>query len=71
MEKVLFGHSYYSGVANIWRYNIEADKMEILSNDDTGMFRPCEFTSDSLIAFKYTSDGFLPVTIKKEKAPKS
>jgi hypothetical protein len=68
--KYLFGHSYYSGVANIWRYNIEADKMEIISNDDTGMFRPCELNSDSLIVFKYTSDGFLPVEIKKEKAPR-
>lgn len=68
--KHLFGHSYYSGVANIWRYNLEEDKMEILSNDDTGMFRPCELNADSLIVFKYTSDGFLPVAIKKEKASK-
>jgi hypothetical protein len=67
--KYLFGHSYYSGVANIWRYNIDADKMEILSNDDTGMFRPCEINSDSLLVFKYTTEGFLPVMIRKEVAP--
>jgi hypothetical protein len=68
--KNLFGHSYYSGVANIWRYNIETDKMEILSNDDTGMFRPCELNSDSLIVFKYTAEGFIPVVIRKEKISK-
>jgi len=68
--KSLFGHSYYSGVSNVWQYNFENDKMNILSNDDTGMFRPCEIGSDSLIVFKYTSDGFLPVVISKEKANK-
>ncbi len=68
--KYLFGHSYYSGVANIWRYSLDADKMEILSNDNTGLFRPCELGPDSLLVFKYTTDGFLPVEIGIEKAPR-
>ena len=62
----LYGASYYSGVSNIYRYDFEIDEMEILSNSETGLFRPIEIGSDSLLAFRYTSDGFIPVMIDKK-----
>ena len=62
----LIGSSYYTGVSNIWRVNTktyEADDISLMSNAITGYFRPLEIDSDRLFAFKYTSDGFLPVYI--------
>src|SRR5690606_30951465 len=38
--RYMFGSSYYSGVSNIYRYDLEAERMEILTNGETGYFRP-------------------------------
>ncbi|MCW8850744.1 MAG: hypothetical protein OQJ81_12250, partial [Melioribacteraceae bacterium] len=65
-DKYLYGSSYYSGVSNIFKYSFEAEDMDILSNSETGLFRPIPFKPDSLIAFEYTSNGFSPIIIKNE-----
>ncbi len=61
--KYLFGTSYYSGVSNVFRYDIENKKMDAVTNCETGFFRPVPYTKDSLIVFRYTGKGFLPVVI--------
>ncbi len=61
--KFLFGSSYYSGVSNIYRYDLNKRDMDIISNCETGFFRPVPFTGDSLIVFRYTGKGFVPVVI--------
>ena len=61
--KYLFGSSYYTGVSNIYRYDFGTERMEIISNCETGLFRPLPVPKDSLIVFRYTSEGFLPVMI--------
>ena len=61
--KYLFGSSYYSGVSNIYRYDFEKQLMEILSNCETGFFRPVPISADSLIVFQYTGKGFVPGVI--------
>ena len=61
--KHLYGTSYYTGVSNVWRYDIENKNVEILSNCETGFFRPVQMSEDSLIAFRYTGKGFIPVVI--------
>jgi hypothetical protein len=61
--RYLTGSSYYTGVSNIFRYDIAADSMEALSNCETGFFRPIEFSSDSLIVFRYSPRGFVPAII--------
>ncbi len=58
-----YGSSYYSGVSNIFRYDYTKSEMEILSNAESGLFRPIPFTADSLIVFEYSGDGFVPVMI--------
>jgi hypothetical protein len=60
-DNYLYGSSYYSGVSNVFRYNFEDDDMEILSNVETGLFRPIPVGRDSLLAFKYTAKGLVPV----------
>jgi len=64
--RFLYGASYYTGVSNIFRYNIAADSMEALSNCNTGFFRPIPITEDSLIVFRYTGKGFVPAIIRGE-----
>jgi len=65
-DKYLYGSSYYSGVSNIYRYDLEKKDMSILSNSLSGLFRPIEYSEDSLIAFNYTIRGFTPVIIENK-----
>jgi hypothetical protein len=58
--KYLFGSSYYTGVSNIFRYDLAADSMDIVTNAETGFFRPLSIGADSLLIFRYTGKGFVP-----------
>jgi hypothetical protein len=62
----LFGTTYSTGVSNVVRYSFEDGKMEWITNGETGFFRPVPVSNDSLIAFRYTSEGFDPVMIPNE-----
>jgi len=62
-SRTLVGSSTYSGVANIYRCNLQTKEIQALSNTDTGLFHPLPYDADSLLAFRYTADGFLPVRI--------
>ena len=60
----LFGSSYNpTGVSNIFRYELARDSMEIVSNAETGFFRPVPTGEDSLIVFRYSGQGFTPARI--------
>src|SRR6266545_3160956 len=61
--KYLFGSSYYSGVSNIYRYDLTRQVMEPLSNTETGFFKPVPFPGDSVVVFRYTARGFVPSMI--------
>lgn len=61
--KYLFGSSYYTGVSNIFRYEVATGDIEAVSNAETGFFQPIPLTDGSLIVFEYTARGFLPVRI--------
>jgi hypothetical protein len=73
--KFLFGSSYYSGVSNIFRYEIATRSVEAMSNTDTGFFRPIPLGGDALLVFRYTGEGFVPARIEakivKDVAPVS
>jgi hypothetical protein len=68
--KYLFGSSYHTNVSNIYRYEFETNETSIVSNCETGFFRPLPISPDSLIVFRYTSEGFLPVMISAKLAKK-
>lgn len=59
----LVGSSYYTGVSNIFRYDLQRDSMDVMSNAETGFFRPVPTTEDSLIVFRYSGQGFRPARI--------
>lgn len=65
--RYLYGSSYYSGVSNIYRYDLEERDIDILSNCETGLFRPVPVSEDSLIALRYTGEGFVPVMVPNRR----
>jgi hypothetical protein len=62
-NRFLIGSSYYTGVSNIFRYEIATGELEALTNAETGFFRPVPMTDDSLLVFRYTGEGFVPSII--------
>lgn len=62
--KYLFGSSFYTGISNIFRFEIETGDLEAVSNAETGLFRPVPIDNQTLIAYTFTGDGFLPVKIE-------
>jgi hypothetical protein len=61
--RYLFGTSYYSGVSNVFRYDTQTQKMDALTNVETGLFRPIAISPAEMVAYEYTSKGFTPVVI--------
>lgn len=59
----LYGSSYYTGVSNIFRFDLAHDSMEALSNCETGFFRPVPWRNDSLLIVEYAGAGFIPSAI--------
>ena len=58
--RYLFGSSYYTGVSNIFRYELATKSLEALTNSETGFFRPIPYDGESLLVFRYTGAGFVP-----------
>lgn len=61
--RYLYGTSYYTGVSNVFRYDLAADSMAIVTNAVTGFFRPVPLGGDSLVVFRYGGRGFVPALI--------
>ena len=59
----LYGSAYYTGVSNLYRFDIATQKVEAVSNAQTGLFHPIPRPDGSLIAFEYTGQGFTPVAL--------
>lgn len=62
--RYLFGSAYYTGVSNIFRYDLAADEFDAVSNTETGFFRPVPIDNERLIVFRYTGQGFVPTEIE-------
>ena len=61
--RYLYGSSYFTGASNLFRYDFENKKMDAISNAETGLFRPLPLPDGTLIAFEYTSKGFVPARV--------
>jgi hypothetical protein len=64
--RYLYGSSYYTGVSNIFRYELATGDVEALTNAETGFFRPVPLDDGSLLVFRYTGEGFVPSIIAAE-----
>jgi len=61
----LVGSSYYTGVSNIFRYDIATGEVSAVSNAETGFFRPVPLEDSSdLLVFRYSGEGFVPARIR-------
>ncbi len=65
--RFLFGNSYYTGVSNIFRFEVKTQALEMVTNTDTGMFRPVPRANGDVIAFAYSGAGFQPVVVTQPK----
>ena len=61
--RAVYGSSYYTGVSNIFRYDLEQKKLDAVTNAETGFFRPIPMPDGSLIVFRYSGEGFVPARI--------
>ena len=64
--RYLFGSSFYTGVSNLFRFEIETGELEAVSNAETGFFRPIPIDNENLIAYTFTGQGFLPVRLQAQ-----
>lgn len=60
----LYGSSFYTGVANVFRFDLATGAKDALSNTDTGFFRPMPMPDGSLTVFRFTGEGFVPARIE-------
>lgn len=61
--RYLYGSSYYTGVSNIFRYEVATGKIEAVSNAESGFFRPVPLADGKLLVLAYTAEGFVPAII--------
>jgi hypothetical protein len=64
--KTMYGTSYYTGVSNIFRFDIPSQKFDAVSNASTGFFRPIPQPDGSLIAYEYSGNGLQPVRLQPQ-----
>jgi hypothetical protein len=63
--RYLYGSSYYTGVSNIYRYELATETLAAVSNAETGFFRPVPVDDESkLIVLRYAAKGFVPTLIE-------
>ncbi|MEO5699021.1 MAG: hypothetical protein ABIS17_04115 [Casimicrobiaceae bacterium] len=62
--RYLYGSSYYTGVSNIFRYDVATGDVVAVSNAETGLFRPVPLADGRLLVLTYTGAGFVPAIIE-------
>jgi hypothetical protein len=62
--RYLYGSSYYTGVSNIFRYEVATGAVDAVSNAESGFFRPVPLGDGRLVVLNYTADGFVPAIIE-------
>ena len=58
--RYLYGSSYYTGISNIFRYELANGDIQAVSNAETGFFRPIPMEDGRLMVFEFNGDGFKP-----------
>ncbi len=59
----LYGSSYFTGISNIFRYELATGELEAVSNAESGFFRPVPLDDGSLMVLRYSGQGFVPTII--------
>jgi hypothetical protein len=64
--RFLYGSSYYTGVSNVYRYELATETLTAVSNAETGFFRPLPLDESQLIVLRYAANGFVPALIEAQ-----
>lgn len=62
-DRYVYGSSYFTGISNIFRLEIANNDFQVVSNTETGLFRPIPMADGSLVVLEFTGDGFAPASI--------
>lgn len=62
--RYLYGSSYYTGVSNVFRYEVATGEIEAMTNAESGFFRPMPLADGRMVVLTYTSEGFVPAVIE-------
>jgi hypothetical protein len=62
--RYLYGSSYFTGVSNIFRYDLQSRALDAVSNAEVGFFRPLPVDDSKLIVLRYSAKGFVPTMIE-------
>jgi hypothetical protein len=62
--RYLYGSSFFTGVSNIYRYEIATEQLAAVSNAEVGFFRPLPLDDTRLIVLRYAAKGFVPTLIE-------
>ncbi len=65
--KGLVGTAYYTGVSNVFTFDIASKKYDVVSNAETGFFRPMPQPDGSMLVYEYTGAGLTPSKIIPQK----
>ncbi|MEO6579727.1 MAG: hypothetical protein ABIN83_01065 [Sphingomicrobium sp.] len=65
--KGLVGTAYYTGVSNVFTFDIATQKHEVVSNASTGFFRPMPQPDGTMLVYEYTGAGLTPSRITPAK----
>ena len=60
-DSKLVGFSYYTGVPNIWQFDLENGDFDLLTNVQSGVFAPYLASNGKVYAFEYSHEGMTPV----------
>ncbi len=64
----IYWNAYTNGVSNIYRYSFNDESIKAVSHCLTGLFKPIEINPNTLFAFEFTTDGFVPVLLENKPA---
>jgi len=64
--RYLYGSSYFTGVSNIFRYDLKSGALEAVTNAELGFFRPLPLDDSKLMVLRYTALGFAPAIIEEK-----
>ncbi|MDO5446425.1 MAG: hypothetical protein Q4F34_01425 [Prevotellaceae bacterium] len=59
----LVGFSYYTGVPNLWSYDLKTKDFKLLSNVQTGLFAPYLYKDGRMLATEFSNQGMQPVSL--------
>ncbi len=60
---VLYWNAYTNGVSNVYKKNVIDGNIVAVTHTTKGLFHPVFLSEDSLFAFEFSTDGFVPVVI--------